>query len=98
MQNLQPTNFGLKQLDEELACMAMFQALPEEYANITSSILLLGTLIKLVLQDAFYAEETDHRHHVMESLNTTTENALFMKPKLVPERYQNVQMQVQYSL
>ena len=59
MQNLHPTNFDLKQLDEELACMTMIQALPEEYANFMSSILLLGTLRKLALQDTFYTEETN---------------------------------------
>jgi len=53
--------------------MAIIQALPEEYANFTSSVLLLGTLSKSVLQDAFYAEETNCKHHVMEFSNTNTE-------------------------
>ena len=79
MQNLWPTNFDLKQLDKELACMAMIWALPEEYANFTSSILLLGTLSKSALQDTFYAEEMNCKHCMMESSNTNTENALFTK-------------------
>ena len=55
MQNLCPKNFNLKQLDEELVCMAMIRALPEEHANFTSSI-LLDTLSKSALQDTFHAE------------------------------------------
>ena len=81
MQNLHPTNFDLKQLDEELACMTMIRAQPENYANFVSSILLLGTLRKLALQDAFYVEETNCQHSAMEPLNTTTENTLFTKTK-----------------
>jgi len=81
MQNLRPANFDLKQLDEELTCMAMIRALPEEYANFTSSILLLGTLSKSALQDAFYAEEMNCKHRVTESSNTNTKNALFTKAK-----------------
>jgi len=61
--------------------MAMIQALPEEYTNFTSSILLLGTLRKSALQDTFYAEETNHKHHVTESSNTNTKNVLFTKAK-----------------
>jgi len=59
LQNLRPKNFDLKQLDKELVCMAMIQALPEEYVNFTSSVLLLSTLSKSALQDAFYTEETN---------------------------------------
>ena len=40
-------------------CMAMIRALPEDYANFTSMVLLLGTLNKVKLQDAFHAEEAN---------------------------------------
>jgi len=84
--NLQPTNFGLKQLVRNLHAWHV-QALPEEYA--TSLIHpSLGTLIKVGATGCILMQREDHRHHVMESLNTTTENALFMKPKLVPEKIQ----------
>jgi len=39
--------------------MAMIRALPEDYANFTSMVLLLGTLNKVKLQDAFHAEEAN---------------------------------------
>jgi len=58
MQNLQPKNFNLDKLDEELVCMAMIHALPESYVSFTSSVLLLSSLSKTALQDAFQAEET----------------------------------------
>ena len=73
MQNLHPANFNLKQLDEELACMIMIQALPEEYTNFTSSILLLGTLSKSALQDTFYMEETNCQCHAIDLLNASAE-------------------------
>ena len=59
--------------------MAMIRALPEEYVNFTSSVLLLGTLSKSALQDTFYMEETNCRHHAMDSL--INEMALLTKMK-----------------
>jgi len=81
MQNLRPKNFDLKQSDEELVCMAMIRALPEEYASFTSSVLLLSTLSKSALQDAFYAEETNHRRRAMDTASGTSETVLFTKSK-----------------
>ena len=81
IENLCPKNFDLKQSDEELVCMAMIQALPEEYTSFTSSVLLLGTLSKSMLQDVFYAEETNCRHCVMDTASITSEMVLFTKSK-----------------
>jgi len=63
--------------------MAMIQALPEEYMNFMSSVLLLGTLSKSALQDTFYAEETNCRHGTMDSL--INEIALLTKMKTSTE-------------
>ncbi|EGN91167.1 hypothetical protein SERLA73DRAFT_80985 [Serpula lacrymans var. lacrymans S7.3] len=41
--------------------MAMIRALPDQYAHFTSSLLLLGTLDKTQLRDAFLAEEVNRR-------------------------------------
>ncbi|EGN91405.1 hypothetical protein SERLA73DRAFT_80536, partial [Serpula lacrymans var. lacrymans S7.3] len=61
IQNLRPTGFSLSELDDELTCMAMIRALPDQYAHFTSSLLLLGTLDKTQLRDAFLAEEVNCR-------------------------------------
>ena len=55
--NLRPKTFLLKDLDDELACMALIRSLPEEYSHFTSSLLLLDTLDKNKLQSAFMTEE-----------------------------------------
>jgi len=71
MQNLRLKHFDLDKLDEELVCMAMIHALPETYAGFTSSILLLGSLSKTALPDAFQVEETNRRRR---AVHTTTNN------------------------
>ena len=55
--NLRPKTFSLKDLDDELACMALICSLPEEYSHFTSSLLLLDTLDKNKLQSVFMTEE-----------------------------------------
>jgi len=60
VQNLCPNNFDLQKLDDELMFMAMIHALLEDYANFTSSILLLRSLDKNTLQDTFHAKEMNH--------------------------------------
>ena len=55
--NLCPKTFSLKDLDDELVCMALIHSLPEEYSHFTSSLLLLDTLDKNKLQSTFMTEE-----------------------------------------
>jgi len=62
MQNLCPNNFDLQKLNEELTCRAIICALLEDYTNFMSSILLLRTLDKTKLQDAFHAIEKNCQH------------------------------------
>src|SRR5882672_8428944 len=85
MQNLRPNNFDLKKLDEELTCMAMIRALPEDYANFTSSVLLLGSLDKTTLQDAFHAEETNRRRRAAPTIISETESVSFAAPGTNPK-------------
>jgi len=59
IQNSHPNTFNLQKLDEKLTCMAMIHALPDDYANFTSLVLLLGFLDRITLQDIFHAEETN---------------------------------------
>ena len=77
MQNLHPNNFDLQKLDEELMCMAMICALPEDYAIFTSSILLLGSLDKSTLQDTFHAKETNCQHCTAPTMPSETDSVSF---------------------
>ncbi|EGO02534.1 hypothetical protein SERLA73DRAFT_175972 [Serpula lacrymans var. lacrymans S7.3] len=77
IQNLRPTGFSFSELDDELTCMAMIRALPDQYAHFTSSLLLLGTLDKTQLRDAFLAEEVNHcrRAEVNSALHSSSTTA-----------------------
>ena len=49
-------------MDDELACMAMIHALPQDYTSFVSATLLLTDLDKEKLQSAFVTEEAQCRH------------------------------------
>ena len=65
VQELRPTDsktaYTIKELDQELVCMAMVRSLGEEYSNFASSLMLLKSLDKEELKAAFLAEETQRR-------------------------------------
>ena len=67
IQDLCPADFDLAKLDDELASMAMIRALPEEYSNFASSLLLMDKLDKASSQQAFVSEESQCRHHASEA-------------------------------
>ena len=54
---LRPSHFGLSRLEEELQCMALIRALPEDYRNFVSSIFLLDQISLSSLTAAFHNEE-----------------------------------------
>src|SRR6266487_6803750 len=54
---LHPPSFTLKDLDQELECMALIRSLPADYHNFASSLLLLDTFDLPRLQSAFQNEE-----------------------------------------
>src|SRR6266699_2481015 len=56
---------SIEQLDEELQCMALIRALPEEYCHLSSSLLLIDKLDKSVIMQAFRSEEQNRQHHVV---------------------------------
>jgi hypothetical protein len=62
IQNLCPKDFTLEKLDEELQSMALIRALPDEYAHLSSSLLLMENLDKNTILQAFRSEELNHIH------------------------------------
>lgn len=67
IQDLRPNDFDLAKLDEELASMAMIRALPDEFSNFASSLLLMDKLDKATIQQAFVTEESQRRHRASEA-------------------------------
>ena len=58
IKNLRPKDFSLNRLDEELLCMAMIRALPEDYSHFVSSLMLNDKLDRAIITQAFHTEET----------------------------------------
>ena len=59
IQDLRPTTFTLKEMDDELHSMALIRSLPEEYKSLSQSLMLLDDLNKTKIREAFLAEETN---------------------------------------
>ena len=57
IKNLHPKDFTIEKLDDELQCMALIQALPEEYSHFSTLLLLLDSLDKNKILQAFHSEE-----------------------------------------
>jgi len=68
IQNLRSSKFTIEMLDEELQCMALIRALPEEYRHLSSSLLLMDKLDKNVILQAFRSEELN-RQRQTETVN-----------------------------
>ena len=47
IQNLCPKDFTIKKLNDELQCMALIQALPDEFSHLTANLPLMDTLDKV---------------------------------------------------
>ena len=58
IKNLSPANFSLQTLYDELLCMTMIRALPEDYSHFVSSLMLSDKLDKGIITQAFHTEET----------------------------------------
>ena len=56
IKNLRPSGYDLDKLDDELTCMAMIGALPEDYDNFVNSLLLVDQdkIEKSVIIQAFH--------------------------------------------
>ncbi|TFY71470.1 hypothetical protein EVG20_g1549 [Dentipellis fragilis] len=62
VQSLRPTKYGLDELDDELASMALIRGLPSElYGSFTSSLLLLPQIDRATILEAFIAEDNNRR-------------------------------------
>ena len=59
--NLYPKFFTIDKLDDELQCMALIRALPEEYRHLSSSLLLIDKLDKATILEAFRSNELNHQ-------------------------------------
>jgi hypothetical protein len=57
IKNLRPKDFSLDDLDNELLCMTMIRALPEDYNHFVSSLMLRDKLDKSSITHAFHTEE-----------------------------------------
>ena len=58
VRNLHPRNFTVQTLDDELACMTLIRALPQEqYAAFRSTFLLQPEITMPTLRSAFQLEE-----------------------------------------
>ncbi|KAF9550334.1 hypothetical protein CPC08DRAFT_615492, partial [Agrocybe pediades] len=62
IQNLHLADFKIETLDEELQCMALICALPEDYCHLTMPLLLLDKLDKSVIIQAFRSKELNRQH------------------------------------
>ena len=61
IQDLQPTAFTLKDLDNELHSMALIHSLHDRYKSLLHSLMLLNNLNKNTIREAFLAKETNSR-------------------------------------
>ena len=73
IQNLRTPEFSIENLDEELQCMAMIRALPDEYRHLSSSLLLMDKLDKTIILQAFRSDELN-RQRQAESVNLAKGN------------------------
>src|SRR6202023_2594464 len=64
IKNLRPKDFTIEKLDDELQCMALIRALPEQYSHFSTSLLLLDSLDKDKILQAFRSEELNRTRQV----------------------------------
>ena len=62
IKNLRPKEYTLSSLDDELEIMTLVRALPNEYSNFSSALLLKDNLTKSAVQEAFKNEEANRLH------------------------------------
>ena len=84
IQNLRPSSFTIDMLDEELQCMALIRALPEDYRHLSTNLLLMDKLDKTTILQAFRSEELN-RQRQTEMVN----RAKAFEPRGTPARIKN---------
>jgi len=76
IQDLRPTKFTLKEMDDELHSMALIRSLPDEYKSLSQSLMLLDDLNKTKIREAFLAEETNSKRRGEQNIAGTSDIAL----------------------
>src|ERR1700742_2036699 len=61
IKNLRPKDYTIEKLDADLECMALIRALSHEYATLSTSLLLVDSLDKDKVLQAFRAEELNRQ-------------------------------------
>ena len=61
IQNLRPKDFTIDKLDDELQCMALIRALPDEFSHLTANLLLMDKLDKDKILQVFRSEELNRQ-------------------------------------
>ena len=64
IKNLCPRDFSIEKLDDELQCMALIRALSEEFSHFSILLLLLDSLDKDKILQAFQSKELNHQRGV----------------------------------
>ena len=82
IQNLHPKDFILDKLYEELLCMAMIRALPEDYSHLVSTLILSDKLDKAIISQAFHTEKTQR---VRRAAPQVSEVANKLLPIIIPK-------------
>lgn len=76
IKHLRPTGFDIDKLDNELQCMALIRALPEEFAMFASTLMITNKLEKKDLVTAFHTEEIQRRRRTDDAANVAKANAV----------------------
>ena len=77
IQDLRPSTFTLKEMDDELHSMALIRSLPDEYKSLSQSLMLVDDLNKTKIREAFLAEETNSQRRGEQFTSGTSDLALF---------------------
>ena len=75
IKNLRPDKFSIDKLDDELLCMAMIRALPEDYHHFVSTLMLSDKLDKATILQAFHTEETQRTRRVAPQISEVANKA-----------------------
>ena len=81
IQDLRPSAFTLKEMDDELHSMALIRSLPDEYKSLSQSLMLLDDLNKNKIREAFLAEETNSQRRGEQNVAGTSDLALHSSNK-----------------
>lgn len=86
IRSARPSTMTLQTFEEELAIMTLIRALPEEYGNFRSSLLLVpGTLTLKKVKEAFFQEERNRQPRVSDQIAMKASTSTSSKSKQRPQ-------------